>query len=64
MPGYTVLLYPEGGIQPETTNSQARIPVDFPQLFDSVKPGNHILLDDGRLALSVVSVQRNRLLQK
>jgi len=60
MPGYTVLLYPEGGIQPETTNSQARIPVDFPQLFDSVKPGNHILLDDGRLALSVVSVQEKQ----
>ena len=60
MPGSTVLLYPEGGIQPVTTNSQASIPVDFPQLFDSVKPGNHILLDDGRLALSVVSVKEKQ----
>ena len=57
VPGSTVLLYPEGERQPETTISQAIIPVDFPQLFDSVKPGNRILLDDGRLALSVVSVQ-------
>jgi pyruvate kinase len=56
VPGSTVLLYPEGGSQPQTTNGQLLIPVDFPQLFDSVKPGNRILLDDGRLALSVLKV--------
>ena len=39
-------------------NDQALIPVDFPQLFSSVKPGNRILLDDGRLALSVLSVDK------
>ncbi|MGD0750014.1 MAG: pyruvate kinase [Anaerolineales bacterium] len=54
--GSTVLLYPEGASQPQTIKSQAVIPVDFPQLFDTVKPGNRILLDDGRLALSVVNV--------
>ena len=48
VPGSTVLLYPEGGSQPQTTNGQLLIPVDFPQLFDSVKPGNRILLDDWR----------------
>ncbi len=53
LPGATVVLYPESASQPETTIGQAVIPVDFPQLFDSVQPGNRILLDDGRLALSV-----------
>ena len=58
VPGQKVLLYPEGGSQPQTTKGQALIPVDFPQLFDSVKPGNRILLDDGRLVLSVLSVRK------
>jgi pyruvate kinase len=55
-PGMTVVLYPEGVSQPETNTGQAVIPVDFPQLFDSVQPGNRILLDDGKLALSVLKV--------
>ena len=62
VPGTTVLLYPEGARQPETTKNQALIPVDFPQLFDSVKSGNRILLDDGRLALSVLSVQEKHVI--
>ncbi len=57
VPSQMILLYPEGGIQPSTSNNQPLIPVDFPQLFGSVKPGNRILLDDGRLVLSVVSVK-------
>jgi len=32
------------------------IPVDFRQLFDSVRTSDRLLLDDGRLALEVVSV--------
>lgn len=55
-PGSMVVLYPEGGNQPKTSTGQALIPVDFPQLFDSVKPGNRILLDDGKMELSVVKV--------
>jgi pyruvate kinase len=51
-----VHLYPEGGDQPPLGNEHALIPVDFPQLFSSVKPGNRILLDDGRLTLIVNSV--------
>jgi pyruvate kinase len=58
VPEQTVLLYPEGGSQPPTANGQPLIPVDFPQLFDSVKIGERILLDDGRLALSVQSVEK------
>jgi pyruvate kinase len=56
VPGASVLLYPEGVSQRQTTANQPLIPVDFPQLFDSVQPGNRILLDDGRLALSVLKV--------
>ena len=52
-----VSLYPEG--IPEPKNTSLAIPVDFPQLFDSVKIGNRILLDDGRLALRVTSVNNN-----
>ncbi len=55
--GQMVHLYPEGDRQPSNKSNQSLIPVDFPQLFDSVIPGNRILLDDGRLTLSVISVQ-------
>jgi len=54
--GQMVHLYPEGSNQTSYINYQSRIPVDFPQLFDSVKPGNRILLDDGRLTLFVISI--------
>ena len=57
MEGQQVQLYPEGGKKPEMSGSL--IPVDFPQLFDSVKSGDRILLDDGRLSLSVTSVHKN-----
>lgn len=36
------------------------IPVDFPQLIDSVSPGGRILLDDGNLELRVEEVSRDR----
>jgi pyruvate kinase len=57
--GQAVQLYPEGSNQLSNGTTQAFIPVDFPQLFTSVKPGNRILLDDGRLALSVISVDED-----
>jgi pyruvate kinase len=60
--GQSVHLYPQGAGLPAIGNNQALIPVDFPQLFDSVKPGSHILLDDGRLVLSVVSVKKELVL--
>jgi pyruvate kinase len=34
------------------------IPVDFRELFDSVQPGDRLLLDDGRLALEVLTSQK------
>jgi pyruvate kinase len=59
VPGQQILLYPEGSKTPIDDQEQLSIPVDFPQLFDSVKPGDRILLDDGRLALSVLSSGNN-----
>jgi pyruvate kinase len=55
--GQQVQLYPEGS---EKQRSGC-IPVDFPQLFHSVKSGDRILLDDGRLTLAVQSVQKNKI---
>ncbi len=40
--------------EPPQTNNQL-LPVDFRELFDSVHEGDRLLLDDGRLALQVVT---------
>ena len=53
--GGRVVLYPEG----EATAGPDRIPVDFPELFESVSKGDRILLDDGRLALTVLEAGRS-----
>ncbi|MEW6093099.1 MAG: pyruvate kinase, partial [Chloroflexota bacterium] len=55
VPGQEVRFYPEGGEKPEGSS----IPVDFPQLFYSVKAGDRVLLDDGRLVLVARSIQKN-----
>jgi pyruvate kinase len=52
--GETVVLYATGTDCPG--NGEKRIPVDFRQLFDSVRTSDRLLLDDGRLALEVTSV--------
>jgi pyruvate kinase len=38
-----------------------KIPVDFRQLFEAVRPADRLLLDDGRLALKVESVHQGGL---
>jgi pyruvate kinase len=53
--GDTVMLYATGTPAPE--NDGVKIPVDFRQLFDSVRTADPLLLDDGRLRLEVVSVK-------
>jgi len=59
----TVTLYVTGTAPPDS--SEKKIPVDFRQLFDSVRPSDRLLLDDGRLTLEVVSVKdRNALMAK
>jgi pyruvate kinase len=61
--GEIVTLYASGTSTPG--DDQAKIPVDFRQLFDSVRSSNFLLLDDGRLKLEVVSVRdRNTLTAK
>ena len=45
---------------PPSGNEQ-KIPVDFRQLFDSVRTSDRLLLDDGRLTLEVVSVKERTL---
>lgn len=61
--GEEVVLYATGTTP--IANGGKKIPVDFRQLFDSVQPSDRLLLDDGRLALEVLSVKdRNALLAK
>jgi len=60
--GQTVELYPQEAsslLAPHSSRithhaSRIAIPVDFPELFGSVSPGNRILMDDGHLALTVI----------
>ncbi len=40
--------------------NQKIVPVDFPELLESVQPGSRILLDDGNLELKVLSVKGDR----
>ena len=61
--GADVVLYATGTTPPEIECK--KIPVDFRQLFDSVRTSDRLLLDDGRLTLEVVSVKdRNALVAK
>jgi pyruvate kinase len=61
--GEEVTLYTTGTTKPG--NGTKEIPVDFRQLFDSVRTSDRLLLDDGRLALEVISVKdRNALTAK
>lgn len=58
--GESVILYATGTTPPG--NGEKKIPVDFRQLFDSVRTSDRLLLDDGRLTLEVISVKdRNAL---
>jgi len=61
--GETVILFVTGTTPPEIECK--KIPVDFRQLFDSVRTSDRLLLDDGRLTLEVVSAKdRNALTAK
>jgi pyruvate kinase len=53
--GEQVCLYATKDTPPTTENQL--IPVDFRELFDSVHAGDRLLLDDGRLALEVISAE-------
>ncbi|MBN1303588.1 MAG: pyruvate kinase [Anaerolineales bacterium] len=53
-PGQKIVLYSEEKRQPET--DLVTVPVDFPELFDSARVGNQILLDDGLLVFRVLAI--------
>jgi pyruvate kinase len=57
--GQVVNLYAANSTPP--AGNEPHIPVDFRQLFESVRASDRLLLDDGRLALEVVLVQDNAL---
>jgi pyruvate kinase len=59
MEGQVVNLYATNAKPP--AGDGPNIPVDFRQLFESVRTSDRLLLDDGRLALEVVSVHDNAL---
>src|SRR5687768_14420030 len=56
--GETVILHATDTVPPD--DGGTKIPVDFRQLFDSVRTSDRLLLDDGRLTLEVVSVNKER----
>lgn len=58
--GEQITLYVTGTTPPE--NDVKKIPVDFRQLFDSVRTSDRLLLDDGRLTLEVLSVKDRNIL--
>ena len=58
--GELVTLYAPGTTPPDGEGQ--KIPVDFRQLFDSVRTSDRLLLDDGRLTLEVVSVKEQNAL--
>jgi pyruvate kinase len=53
--GEVITLYATGTTPPDGEGQ--KIPVDFRQLFDSVRTSDRLLLDDGRLTLEVLSVK-------
>ena len=53
--GEIVRLHAEGN--EDAKSKEKQIPVAFAELFDSVSKGDHILLDDGHLALEVVETE-------
>lgn len=60
--GELVCLYATESHPP--AGSVQTIPVDFPELFDSVRVDDRLLLDDGRLTLTVLSVQSPSLMAR
>ncbi len=60
--GQQVRLYPEDAAPRGGLDAVAAIPVDFPELFDAVREGDRLLLDDGRLELRVIEKESAGLL--
>ena len=54
-----IVFYAEEDPSPDV--SEQKVPVAFVELFESVRTGDRLLLDDGRLALTVESAEPRRL---
>lgn len=57
--GARVKLFMAGDYQANYTGDDLALPLEVPNLTKSVKPGNRILLDDGKLELQVIKVADN-----
>lgn len=55
--GDSVNLFMTGERNPDFEGSELFLPLDVPNLTRAVKPGNRLLLDDGKLELQVVAIQ-------
>lgn len=55
--GDSVNLFMTGERHPDFEGSELFLPLDVPNLTRAVKPGNRLLLDDGKLELQVVAIQ-------
>jgi pyruvate kinase len=56
--GDRIWLYSEEARRPAGVS----IPVEFPELFKAVHPGDNILIDDGRIVLTIQSVEKGQAL--
>ena len=43
------------------SGDSARVELPHPELFEAVKPGAHILIDDGKVRLRVIEAEQNRI---
>ncbi len=62
--GATVTFTPSDQIDNQDPTDQSAIPLDVPQLAESVTRGNRILLDDGNLEMEVVRVEGQRVIAR
>lgn len=62
--GATVTFTPSDQIDTQEPTDQSAIPLDVPQLAESVTRGNRILLDDGNLEMEVVRVEGQRVIAR
>ncbi len=54
--GETLCLYSQNNPSKRPSNGIKALPVDFPEFFSSLQPGDRLLLDDGRVALRAEKV--------
>jgi pyruvate kinase len=61
--GERIWLYPQN-LPIKPANGEKALPVDFPELFTALQPGDRLLLDDGRVALRTEKVLSQQVLAR